>query len=274
METPTIAIVVDDDMLGDMYRTKFESAGYKVVLFGEKPQKLNGILKGNGQISLIFTDVSSSSSVYKLLKDFASSKGIGFLSREEIVLQLQSSTTDPAELEFALKEAMMPSKVLERINDLIRPSIRKKVEELNQRKILMFEDDSMLTEMYKIHFQKAGLELVSFEYPPDNLIDVVTSHRPGMVIMSVIMPYCDGFTAAETLANEKETRRIPLVFLTTLGQPEDVERGLALGAVDYWIKAEHTPDDIVTKCVNILAGKRSGGTALDNEGNVHELPVI
>jgi len=45
---------------------------------------------------------------------------------------------------------------------------------------------------------------------------------------------------------------IPVIILSNLGQKEDVDRGLSLGAVDYLIKAHFTPGEIIEKVRNII----------------------
>jgi len=45
---------------------------------------------------------------------------------------------------------------------------------------------------------------------------------------------------------------IPVIILSNLGQKEDVDRGLGLGAVDYLIKAHFTPGEIIEKVRNII----------------------
>jgi len=73
-----------------------------------------------------------------------------------------------------------------------------------------------------------------------------------LVLLDLILPGIDGF---EVLAQKKEdpfVATIPVIILSNLGQKEDVDRGLGLGAVDYLIKAHFTPGEIIEKVRNII----------------------
>ena len=61
------------------------------------------------------------------------------------------------------------------------------------------------------------------------------------------------------------------MILTNLGQKEDVERGLKLGASDYVVKAHFTPSEVVAKVKGLLVGKTqaSGGLASGASGDFH-----
>jgi len=51
---------------------------------------------------------------------------------------------------------------------------------------------------------------------------------------------------------DSELKDIPVVLLTNLGQRENIEEGLKLGADDYIIKAHFTPDEVVGKVKKVL----------------------
>ena len=49
---------------------------------------------------------------------------------------------------------------------------------------------------------------------------------------------------------------IPIIMLTNLGQEEDIKKGRELGADDYFIKANHTPAEVVAKVKSLLKAKK------------------
>ncbi len=60
--------------------------------------------------------------------------------------------------------------------------------------------------------------------------------RPDLILMDVMMPEMDGYRVLAQLSQEPDTKDIPVIFLTALGDAEDEERGLQQGAVDYITK--------------------------------------
>jgi len=61
------------------------------------------------------------------------------------------------------------------------------------------------------------------------------------------LPGIDGFEVLSKIKEEPATASIPVIILSNLGQREDIERGLKLGAVDYLVKAHFTPNEIIEK---------------------------
>ena len=56
---------------------------------------------------------------------------------------------------------------------------------------------------------------------------------PSLILLDVMMPEMDGFEVLRRLGENDLTRNIPVIFLTALGDPGDVVRGLSQGAADY-----------------------------------------
>jgi putative two-component system response regulator len=60
--------------------------------------------------------------------------------------------------------------------------------------------------------------------------------QPDLILLDVKMPVMDGYEVCRRLKNDYHTQRIPVIFVTALGEAEDEARGFELGAVDYIVK--------------------------------------
>ncbi len=76
--------------------------------------------------------------------------------------------------------------------------------------------------------------------------------KPQLVLLDIILPGMDGFEVLKRMKENPELAKIPVILLTNLGQQEDVERGMSLGAKDYLVKAHFTPGEIVEKVKVVL----------------------
>ena len=76
-----------------------------------------------------------------------------------------------------------------------------------------------------------------------------------MILLDLLLPGIDGFTILERLKADKKTASIPVVVLSNLGQPEDINRAMKLGAEDFMVKANFTPNEIIEKIKNVLNKK-------------------
>ena len=84
-------------------------------------------------------------------------------------------------------------------------------------------------------------------------IRLAKSMKPDLILMDIVMPGVNGFQATRTLANDPETRRIPVIMVTSKSQPSDRVWGMRQGAVDYLVKPV-SPQLLVQKAQAALAG--------------------
>ena len=115
-----------------------------------------------------------------------------------------------------------------------------------QKTILLVEDEAMLANMYETKFKKEGYILLK-ALDGESGLALAKEHRPNLVLLDVIMPKMDGFTVLRKLREDEQTKKIPVILLTNLGQDEDIKKGQELGANGYLVKANLTPAEVVTK---------------------------
>ena len=120
------------------------------------------------------------------------------------------------------------------------------------KKILIIEDDPFLSLIYTTKFEEAGFE-VSLAKDGSLGLQKVKEDRPSLLLLDIVMPNIDGFEFLRILKSERDTKDIPVVILSNLGEQEDVEKGRALGAEAYIIKAHYTPTEVVAKVKEILS---------------------
>jgi len=117
--------------------------------------------------------------------------------------------------------------------------------------ILIIEDDAFLSNIYKTKFEMEGFKVSTADNGEAGLADS-KKKKPDIILLDILMPKMDGFTVLEELKKADETKDIPVILLTNLGQKDDVEKGLELGASDYLIKAHFKPSETVAKVRKIL----------------------
>ncbi|MCE3226843.1 MAG: pleD 2 [Bacteroidetes bacterium] len=70
-------------------------------------------------------------------------------------------------------------------------------------------------------------------HDPMKGISIAESKLPDMILLDVIMPGINGYKVCETLKNNKHTKDIPILFLTSLNDSDSTLKGFQMGAVDY-----------------------------------------
>ncbi|MBX0327072.1 response regulator transcription factor [Oscillochloris sp. ZM17-4] len=103
---------------------------------------------------------------------------------------------------------------------------------MEQRTILVVDDDNGLRELIRINLEHEGYAVIQAANGVQ-CVQSVREQRPDMVILDVMMPEMDGVEAAGKV---REFSQIPILMLTAKVQSEDVITGLDRGADDYLIK--------------------------------------
>ena len=79
---------------------------------------------------------------------------------------------------------------------------------------------------YSLLFARNGLDAV----------ELAKRHHPSLILLDIQMPGMDGYSACSALKADPSTEAIPVIFVTTLSQLGDEERGFDVGCVDYLVK--------------------------------------
>ena len=118
-------------------------------------------------------------------------------------------------------------------------------------KILLVEDDSMIIDMYMMRLREEGYEVIHTDKGSE-AIEIAEHQKPDVVLLDVILPEVDGFTVLQTIKGGAETKDISVIMLTNLGQESDQNKAEELGADGYFVKAQHTPTQIMEKIKEVI----------------------
>jgi len=120
-------------------------------------------------------------------------------------------------------------------------------------KILVVEDDSLMSRMYQKIFSFEGYEVVLAVDGQDGF-EKAKLQKPTIILLDVMMPKMNGIQTLEKLKLDPETKAIPVIMLTNLAGQQDAETALTKGAIKYIIKSEHEPKEVTNMVKEILAG--------------------
>lgn len=104
-----------------------------------------------------------------------------------------------------------------------------------RKKILLVDDSSTVLLFEKMVLSKEPYDLVVAKDGQEGLEKAVAEH-PHLILMDVMMPRMDGVEACRQIRARGETARIPVILVTTRGEPESVANGRAAGCSDYVTK--------------------------------------
>jgi DNA-binding response OmpR family regulator len=120
------------------------------------------------------------------------------------------------------------------------------------RKILIVEDDEYLRNLYKEILTAENYTVMTAENGQVGL-DTITSQRPDLVLLDLMMPVMDGKTMLHRVRAMPEFEKLPIIVLTNAGDMNSMHETKVLGnANDFLIKANVTPEDIVNRVKSLL----------------------
>jgi len=129
--------------------------------------------------------------------------------------------------------------------------------------ILMVEDEPEIVKLMEIYFRNEGFELLRAANGEEAL-QLLEKHKVDLIVMDVMMPKMDGFTACVKI---REKHVLPIIMLSAKGQDIDKISGLSLGADDYVTKP-FSPLELIARIKSQLRRFRTFGGAVQAEADV------
>lgn len=125
------------------------------------------------------------------------------------------------------------------------------------QKILLVEDDPFLTSLLKNRLQKEGFEVIHARDGEEAITSLQTT-PVNLVLLDIILPKRSGFEVMEEIRTDGQVKlqnaNLSIIIISNLGQPEDMEKGKELGAIEYFVKAKTSIDDLVGRVKDFVTG--------------------
>lgn len=122
-------------------------------------------------------------------------------------------------------------------------------------KVLLIDDDESLLIIFSTALQKAGFETTTAYNGADG-IEKAKKEKPDLILLDQVIPDMAGNEVLKTLKQDGDTKDIPVAMLSNFGQNKLVEDAITQGAVDYILKYQVEPQDVINKVQGILKGTR------------------
>ncbi|RUM46149.1 MAG: two-component system response regulator [Hydrogenimonas sp.] len=103
------------------------------------------------------------------------------------------------------------------------------------QRVLLCDDEVMNRKVAKKILTKEGYEVVEAENG-EIALNYLKNEPFDLILMDLMMPVMDGYTATEIIKNDEKLATIPLIIISALSDREAIHQGLALGADEYLTK--------------------------------------
>lgn len=126
-----------------------------------------------------------------------------------------------------------------------------KLNSVNKMKILIVEDEMVLSKVLKEKFEHSDFEC---EVASDGemAVTMAKSFKPDIIVLDLVLPKKNGFTVLKEVKEDPDLKQTPVIVVSNLGEDSDIKRALSLGATDYFVKSQHPINEIVEKVRSLL----------------------
>ena len=114
--------------------------------------------------------------------------------------------------------------------------------------ILLVEDEFHIQDIYRISFVKTGRYTVETASDGQEALVKLRVHVYDLILLDIMLPKVTGIDVLRAMrAPTSPTRDTPIILITNLGQEDIIKEAFKIGADGYLIKAQFTPQDVVTE---------------------------
>lgn len=117
--------------------------------------------------------------------------------------------------------------------------------------ILIIEDDAFMGGLLQRKFAQENYGIFNATNA-ESALEIIRKEKIDLILLDIILPGTDGITFLSNIKKTPEYKNIPVIITSNLGQPEEIEKGLKEGAIDYVVKANTAPAEIVEKVKSVL----------------------
>ena len=122
---------------------------------------------------------------------------------------------------------------------------------MTPKKILLVDDSTTALLMEQMILKnRAHFELIVAR-DGQEAVEKTQAELPDLIVMDVVMPRMTGVEACKQIRLQEATRHIPIILVTTRGEPENVEIGYASGCSDYVTKPINGAE-LITKIEDLI----------------------
>jgi DNA-binding response OmpR family regulator len=119
-------------------------------------------------------------------------------------------------------------------------------------KILIVEDEKEIAWIWKEEL-KSKNHTIKIAGDGEEALKMAKSFLPDIILLDLILPKKDGMIVLAELKADPNLKKIPVVVLSNLSGDENIKKALSLGAVDYFVKTQHSIYEVMEKVQKYIA---------------------
>jgi CheY-like chemotaxis protein len=124
--------------------------------------------------------------------------------------------------------------------------------DFTNKRILLVEDDNFLSELLSKKLMESKANVMRAADGEEAITMVKANPKFDLILLDLMLPKVGGFEVMEAINADPKIAGTPIIILSNLGQKNDVEKGVSLGAKKFLVKAILSLDEIVDAVAEII----------------------
>ncbi|MGI6553404.1 MAG: winged helix-turn-helix domain-containing protein [Bacillota bacterium] len=125
------------------------------------------------------------------------------------------------------------------------------------------DDDVTIRKVIKLLLTREGFHVTAIE-DGRNILEMINVYKPDLIILDILLPFIDGIEICRLIRAESD---IPVIFLSSKGDPEDIVLGLGIGGDDYIVKPFNSKELIARIKASLRRNQRQQNSTNPANGN-------
>lgn len=255
-----ILIIEDDVFLGDVLVKKLADEGYTAYLARDGALGIKQLKELKPDLVLLDIILPTKSG-YDVLEEKNADHTVS-----DIPVIVISNSGQPVEIDRAIKLGVKdylvkaqfdPEEVLTKVK--LQLDRQERVSKgnghsisLSGKKVMWVEDDKFLSDIISRKLLNEGAALVHSS-SGEEALSLVEKERPDVIVLDILLSGIDGFEILKRVKSMDTVKNTPVILLSNLGQKADIEKGKALGASKFLVKATLTLDEIIEEVKAVVS---------------------
>ncbi|MDD5433117.1 MAG: response regulator [Candidatus Pacebacteria bacterium] len=120
-----------------------------------------------------------------------------------------------------------------------------------QKKLLIVEDEPLLKNMYVDRLSRLDVEILSASTPKEGFA-IAKKEKPDLILLDILLGDENGIELMEKVREEDEIKNTKILVFSNFDEPRTKKKIMGLGAIDYLLKTNYTPNQITKIIANFL----------------------
>ncbi|MFP4022462.1 MAG: PleD family two-component system response regulator [Candidatus Paceibacterota bacterium] len=124
--------------------------------------------------------------------------------------------------------------------------------ELEGKKIVWVEDDNFLGGVITKKLSAENADVI-YADTGAKALEALKETVPDIILLDVLLPDKDGFEVLEAVKNDERLKDVPVIMFSNLSQEENIIKARKMGALDFYVKSNLSPDQITENIKQALS---------------------